>query len=248
MIFSPVRTGAGVRQDPLFHTILATDVAKSGGRDDNLILRMRAGLREMLSSALSRQHIDIAKVTTLDDGDGFRLLLPADVPPHVLLDPFLSRLGIELREQRDAASAANRLRLRVALHSGLLFREPSGAYAGTPLKDCARLLDAPAGRKLLEENPGADMVVLLTEVFHRDVVAGGTSLDPAWFRRIPIRVKETDQHGWAYVPGVPPESPAPAAARKPKPKPKRKKSDSSVAIDMRDNSSINTVVGGDYHG
>ena len=47
----------------------------------------------------------------------------------------------------------NRLRLRVALHSGLLFREEgTGTYTGVPMKDCARLLDA----GLVSRHPSPD--------------------------------------------------------------------------------------------
>ena len=230
-------------RDPLFHTILATDVEKSGGRNDNLLVRMREDLRKMLADTLSRQHIDIAQLTVVDDGDGFRLLVPAGIPSHAMLDPFLSRLGIELRAHREAASTANRLRLRVALHLGLLYPEAAGSYTGTPLKDCARLLDAPAGRELLADNPTADMVVLLTEAFHRAVVAGGTSLNPDAFRRIPVQVKETDEYGWAYVPGatLPPE--APRASEKPPPS----GGGSSINIHGHTNN-IGTVIGGNQYG
>jgi hypothetical protein len=209
---------------------------------------MRADLREMLADTLSRQNIDETAPTTLDDGDGFRLLLPSTIPPHSLLDPFLSRLGIELRAHRAASNEANRLRLRVALHSGLLFREPSGSYAGTALKDCARLLDAQAGRDLLTENPGADMVVLLTDFFHQEVVAGGRSLDPGWFQRIQIKVKETNRYGWAYVPGVPPPpGEGKPSLDKPQPQPPSPSS-SSVTVNVKGDSAINTIVGGNQYG
>ncbi|WP_328475435.1 hypothetical protein OHA21_19180 [Actinoplanes sp. NBC_00393] len=231
-------------QDPLFHTILATDVAKSSSRNDDLLLRMRADLRKILIGTLSAQQIDAGALTVLDDGDGFRFLLPATVAaPHALIDPFLSRLGIELRRHRLASSTANRLRLRVALHMGLLFGEDGGSYTGVPLKDCARLLDAPAGRELLDDHPDADMVVLLTDSFHRDVITGGTSLDPAWFRRIPIRVKETDSCGWAYLPAAIPV-PKNEPAKRPRPTGETSRS-STVNIQSQGNTSIGTVIGGD---
>jgi hypothetical protein len=238
-----------VPQNPLFHTILATDVAKSGSRNDNLLLHMRADLRRILAETLGDQGIDIAALTVLDDGDGFRLLLPASVSSHALLDPFLGRLAIQLRRHREAANEANRLRLRVALHLGPLYLEHPGSYTGRPLTDCARLLDAPAGRALLDENPGADLVVLLTDVFYEVVVAGGMSLDPAWFRRIPIRVKETDRPGWAYVPGVAPPAPAspPAAPPPAAPPPAAPTPGSSVTIVGTENT-IGTIIGGNRYG
>jgi hypothetical protein len=239
-----------VRADPLFHTILSTDVAKSSGRNDNLLFRMRADLRNILDDTLRRQRFDVEDVTWLDDGDGFRLIAPAGIAPHALVGPFVDQLGVELRAHREAAASANRLRLRVALHSGLLFREPSGSFFGTPLKDCARLLDADAGRRLLDDHPQADLVLLLTDVFYRDVVLSGTTRDPATFQRIEIKVKETDAYGWAYVPSVTPPPP-PGATPPPPPPPPPPSRSSSVVVNLPGNSGaahFGTIVGGDSYG
>jgi len=215
-----------VRLEPQHHTIIATDVAKSSGRNDALLMRMRRDLREILAETLRRQGLDPDRLTRIDDGDGYRYLIPSAVaPPQAALDPFVARLGIELRMHREAANEASRLRLRVAVHGGLLYAEPDGAYGGVALKDCARLLDADAGRDLLAAHPQAELVLLLTDVFYREVVGSGTTLDPGAFHKIKIKVKETDRTGWAYLPGAvpsaapeppplspaPPTSPAPAA-------------------------------------
>src|SRR5687768_17206527 len=129
-----------MRLDPLYYTIVATDVERSSRFNDVSLLRMRRDLRELLADSLARQGIDMASLPVIDDGDGFRILLPAEYSPHVALDPFVGRLSIEMREHRSASSESNRLRLRIAVHSGLLHREAGGAFAGTPLKDCARML------------------------------------------------------------------------------------------------------------
>jgi hypothetical protein len=236
--------------DPLHHTIIATDVEKSSSRTDALLVRMRRDLREILGAVLGRQGLDPRRLTSIDDGDGFRYLLPASVPPHAALDPFVQRLGIELRMHREAASAANRLRLRLAVHSGLLFAEDGGTYTGTPLRDTARLLDAEAGRELLRGHPAADLVVLVSDSYFHEVVESGTSLDPAAFQRIRVRVKETDRDAWAYLPGViaPPE-PAPAARSAPNapagPPPARS---SQVSILGNEHVFNAPITGGDSYG
>lgn len=206
-------TVSQVRLRPKYHTIIATDVAKSGGRTDASLMRMRRDLREILAGTLELQGLDPERLTSIDDGDGYRYLIPADVaPPQAALDPFVGRLGIELRMHREAASETHRLRLRVAVHSGLLYAEPEGTWTGVPLKDCARLLDADAGRNLLADHPAADLVLLLTDPFYRDVVGSGTTLDPTAFQPIQVSVKETDRTGWAYLPDVTPAAPPPPPA------------------------------------
>jgi len=188
--------------DPLHHTIIATDVAASGSRTDPLLVRMRADVRQILRETLGRQNVDVTQLTMDDLGDGYRLLLPALISPRAALDPFVANLVTELRLHNQASSEANRLRLRVVVHTGLLHAEPGGAWTGGALKESARLLDAPAARWILDALPVADLVVVVSELLYNSVVRHGYSIDPVQFRRIRVQVKETDGHAWAHVPGV----------------------------------------------
>jgi hypothetical protein len=195
---------------PLHHTLIAMDVEKSGKRDDPLLLRMRADLRMIIGELLVRQHLDPHAITVEDLGDGYRLLFPAAVTPMAALDPFIPNLATALRLHRQASSAANRLRLRVAVHTGLLHGEPGGTWTGTPLRELARLLDADAARRVLQDNPEADLVLAVSQLVHDTVVRHGYTLDPAGFRAVRLQAKETDETVWVHIPGTvpPPEPPA----------------------------------------
>jgi hypothetical protein len=233
-----------MRFDPLPFTIIATDVEKSSSRNDDLLIRMRADLRRILADSLARQGIDMTEVPVLDDGDGFRVLLPAArIAPQAALDPFIGRLGIELRNQRNASSAANLLRLRVAVHFGLLYGEEGGSFTGAALKDCARLLEAPAGRDLLRATPRANLVLLVTEGFFDLVVRGGGAIDPEHFRKIQVQVKETDGTAYAYLPDG---GPGPAPDEQ-KPDEQAPPPGSSVFI-IGDGHQFRDIYGGGNHG
>lgn len=199
---------------PLHHTLIAMDVEKSGMRDDPLLLRMRADLRMIIRELLVRQHLDPDAVTVEDLGDGYRLLFPSAVTPMAALDPFIPNLATELRLHRTASSATNRLRLRVAVHTGLLHSEPAGAWTGTPLRDLARLLDADAVRQALRDTPETDLVLVVSQLVYDTVVRHGYTLDPAGFRPVRVQVKETDETAWVHIPGtvVPAEPPAATVA------------------------------------
>lgn len=134
---------------PVHYSIMAIDVAASGGRDDQLQLRMRADLREIVAAALARQPQDMHAVDRTDLGDGVRLIVPASIAPRSLLDPFVPNLDSALREHSKAVIAAARLRLRLAVHMGLLHRDEDG-WAGQPLVHCARLLNAETTRQVLD--------------------------------------------------------------------------------------------------
>lgn len=136
-------------------------------------------------------------------------MLAAPISPSVALDPFVANLATALRLHREASSEAHRMRLRVAIHTGLLHPEPDGVCTGGVLKECTRLLDAPVARWILDTVPSANLVVVVSQTLYDSVVSQGYTVDPALFRRIRVQVKETDEDAWAYVPGVglPPVTP-----------------------------------------
>ena len=64
---------------PTHHTIVGIDVARSGGRNDLLQLRMRADLRAVLAATLANQGLGWIHLHHDDLGDGVRLIVPASI-------------------------------------------------------------------------------------------------------------------------------------------------------------------------
>jgi hypothetical protein len=202
---------------PLHHTVVATDIVGSSAFDSQLQLKMRADLLGLMTDAVRRQGLTIDELYPADLGDGIRLHVPPTISPVTMMDPLISDLARGLRLHRKSANESTRLRLRVALHMGLLHQEPTGGWAGTVLNECARLLDAPDARALIAKSP-ADLIVLASEEFFDAVVRPGYAIDPEEFRKIAIHLKETDAHAWAHLPhrgadGFAPNKSAPADAK-----------------------------------
>jgi hypothetical protein len=187
------------RYAPTYHTIVAIDVAGSGCLDDRLQLRMRADLRSLIADTLALQSLEAAAVHRIDLGDGVRLIFPATVSPCSLLDPFVPNLASGLRSERLAADSI-RLRLRVAVHAGLLHRD-SGGWAGAPLVHCARLLDAGPVRRALRVAHRANLVLVVSQGMYDSVVRHGYGLDRSTYRPVKIRVKETNATAWVHLAG-----------------------------------------------
>jgi hypothetical protein len=180
------------------------DVERSGHRNDLLQLCMRADLRQIVADTLTWQSLDLAALPHTDLGDGIRLMI-AGVSPAVLLDPYVPNLATALRRHRQTASDAARLRLRVAITTGLLHRDADG-WAGAPLVECARMLDATPVRQALAADERADLVVVVSNAVYDSIIRHGYGLDPDTFHPADIVEKETRTTVWIHVPGyrVPP--------------------------------------------
>jgi hypothetical protein len=201
-----------MRPEAEFHTIIAAQVAAPSRRNEVTTARLTRELHQVLTATLEAQGVDPSHLHQIDQGDSVFYLMPAEFAPRAAIDPLVRDLGTELRMHRETSSPAHRLRLQVAVNTGMLHHEPSGAYSGTPLVECARLLDAAVGREMLTEHPEADLVLLLTDTVYRDVVASGSSLSPGVFQPIEFSTKETRRTAWAYLPGVVPK-PGPGPRR-----------------------------------
>jgi hypothetical protein len=185
--------------EPEHHTIVAMDVAGSGHRDDLLQLRMRADLREIVAETLATQSLDLDLLPQTDLGDGIRLMIER-VSPVALLDPFVPNLAAALRRHRKTASHAARLRLRIAITTGLLHRD-GGGWAGAPLVECARMLDAAPVRQAMAADDHADLVLVVSRAVYEGVVRHGYGPDPDTFHPVDIAEKETRTTVWIHVPG-----------------------------------------------
>jgi hypothetical protein len=191
-----------VHDDALSHTIVMLDVAGSGLLNDPGQRRMRRDLFRIVADVLAQQGLDTPDVDHNDRGDGVRLIMPPLVPPLAVVRSFVPNLAAALRAHRESAPAEARLRLRVAIHMGLLSRDYG--WVGRPLVHCARLLDARPVREVLRADERVDMVLVVSEQIYHEVVSHGyDGIDPDTYRPVGLSEKETHGTAWVHAPGYP---------------------------------------------
>ena len=185
--------------------IIDFDVSGSGRKDEQLLLKMRADLRDMLTEVL--KHIGVA----FDDlpyenlGDGFRLILPPSISLTKVLRHIIQELDYQLRSHRKAASDLAQLRLRMAVHQGNVYRD-AGGLGGAALKDVARLLNAAPVKAALVAQPDANLVLVVSEDVYNDVIRHGWGPNRDAFQKVRITEKELKQQNvaaWIYIPDSP---------------------------------------------
>ena len=91
-----------------------------------------------------------------------------------------------------------RMRLRVALHAGEVYRDAHGV-AGAAVNHAFRLAEAPAVRSALAASPGV-LALIVSDWFFTEVVRHDPAAVPGSYRRVEVFVKETAATGWIRVP------------------------------------------------
>ncbi|MEV6373562.1 CATRA conflict system CASPASE/TPR repeat-associated protein [Micromonospora musae] len=160
-----------------------------------------------------------------DAGDGITVVLPTHIRPHLALPKLLNGWRA-LVAADNAAHPEDRIRLRLSVAAGPFYAAAIG-LSGATIIEIHRLLDSEALRTAVTDHPDADLVALISDRLHADVIAeGDPGLNAGHLRRLRVRVKSYDKQAWLWlggpVPprpqGTPPDPPSPRHAPRREPK------------------------------
>jgi class 3 adenylate cyclase len=189
--------------EPLQHSILMADIEQFGRKvwTDTIRFRLRERFYQLLDYALDAATIEVKETYRADTGDGVLLLVTAAVSTNRLLYPLIPVLAERLAAANKAAAPSERLRLRLVVHAGRVIKDSHG-YTSEAINHASRLLDAQAGRAILDAVPQAQVVLLVSEQIYQDVVKHGfEGIDPDGYQPVQLQNKETETRAWVHVPG-----------------------------------------------
>ncbi|MFD0856306.1 hypothetical protein ACFQ07_28965 [Actinomadura adrarensis] len=137
-------------------------------------------------------------------GDGVLAVLPHELSA-ALIDPFPRRLQDVLHDAAPGfRSRELRLRLRVALHVGLVDDErPDAPGISTATIDVNRLLDSdPLRDALKHSDPRVTFAafMLSEDIFRHHVLGGRTGMRESQFTEVAVKVKQYSRPAYLYVP------------------------------------------------
>jgi class 3 adenylate cyclase len=182
--------------------ILACDIASFGdlARTDRVQRHVRAALYDRLRHSFERSGVPFDGCYTEDRGDGALVVVPPGVKTTVLVSPLIDRLRAELRAYNDVSSEIARIQLRVGLHAGEIHTDDHG-IVGTAVNHVFRLIEAPLFKEAFKAS-GACLAFIASEQVYQGVIRHADDLiDPADYRPIEVRVKETATRAWVRMPG-----------------------------------------------
>lgn len=192
---------------PSFQTLLVVDAEGFSRHRDAELPGLHTEIRRVLACACELSGLSQAweNVRFMQStGDGILAVLPQAAMVS-LIHPFADRLQEALAEAAPRLRARGlRLRLRVALHVGLVDDEhPVTAGISTATNDVSRLLDCePLRAALRDSDPDLTLAALMisSEAFETYVRGGRTGLQPSQFTQVRAKVKQFDRPAFLYVP------------------------------------------------
>ncbi|MEU6021933.1 CATRA conflict system CASPASE/TPR repeat-associated protein [Micromonospora sp. NPDC047134] len=191
---------ATVQQRMSFGVDVVSYSGRSWPRQDEVQRRL-AGIVERVLKDLD---LDLHDTDHQDAGDGMMVVLPAYVQPHLALPKLL--YGWHGRVAADnAAHPEDRIRLRLSAAVGP-FSTGAVGFIGATIIETGRLLDSEVLRQAVTDHPDADLLALISDRLHADVVGEGhPGLNAAHFIPQRVRVKSYDKPAWLWLGGsVPP--------------------------------------------
>jgi hypothetical protein len=202
-------SGADRARPSGYRTIFVCDIVGFGRRAgrDRVQAHLRATLYAALKNCFDASGLRFEECYREDRGDGVMIVLPAEADASLLVHPLVDRLRGEIRRANELASEIATMRLRVALHCGRMGADANG-IVGTNVNHVFRLLDAPGFKRAMEESTAGVAVLASAEFYEAVIQEGLGAIDPAEFRPLEVRLKETATTAWIRVPGAPAAPPA----------------------------------------
>ncbi|GAA4957049.1 hypothetical protein [Actinoplanes utahensis] len=179
---------------------MAADVVGYSRRGNAETEVLQHDLVRILGDARRAAGIGDGRVRPQPAGDGQFTVLPVGIDESAVIPVLLRELGERLAERDRGRAAAEAMRLRVALHRGLVKEAPNG-WVGAAAIAVHRLLDSPPLRAAIGDNPAATYVLGLPDVLYRDVIVPGVQPPAEDFREMTVDLPEKGfvERGWLYL-------------------------------------------------
>jgi hypothetical protein len=163
---------------------------------------LRGDIRTTLEDALDASGVPWSDLAYSEStGDGW-LVVTGLESSHLLVDPLLDVLNRRLQVRNRIRRP--RLRLRVALHQGVVHLPTTGPHldGGAALTEVHRLVDDRHLRHVLAHSK-AGAALIVSDAAYRTVVLGGYTeeLSSDAFARVEVEVKDYRAAAWIHVPG-----------------------------------------------
>lgn len=184
-------------------TILVIDVEGFGDlrRTNPNRIAVRECMYQALRMSFTAAGVPWSDCDLQDQGDGVFVLAPPTLPKAAFVESMPVVMAATLHQHNATHPVEERVRVRMVLHAGEVTYDVHGLTSHA-VNHAFRLLEAAPLKAALADSSGV-LAVIVSEWFFDEVVRHSTVIDPATFRSVRIRVKETTTVGWIALPDDP---------------------------------------------
>lgn len=194
---------------PTRRMIFTADVEHYSRKTTWSQIDIQQDLVDVISDAARAVGLDRGRWLPQGQGDAELALLPPGTDEALVLADLTRALGERLRRRNHDRASHGRMRLRVALHTGITHVGANGFPGKAPVLAC-RLRDSDPLRAALAAVPQAQLALIIpANLYEELVVPEYRGLRPADFRKVRIQNKELTTYAYICVPGYPVEQWAP---------------------------------------
>lgn len=182
--------------------LVAVDMERYSRQDNHAQYRSQQAFQQSMREAADELDLDRASWMTQQGGDGELAILPpgaSEITVVAALAPTLDRI---LRAHNRSLVREARVRLRVAVHEGLVHLDGANGYPGEAIVTTCRLVDAPPLKQALRSFPHANVALIVSERVYHDIVLHYPDLRPERFQQVSVRLpdKGFEAEAWIFVP------------------------------------------------
>jgi hypothetical protein len=189
--------------DPDRRVLVSADMESYSGRTNVLQYRAQLAFKKIMDEATTEIGLHRVKWRIQQGGDGELAILPPGTSERVVvtrLAPVVDRL---LREHNQGLGPEAKVRLRLAVHQGLVHLDGANGFPGEAIVHVSRLVDSPQLKAALRRFPNANVALVVSDSLYQDVVRHYQDLRPEQFACVSARLPEKNfsATAWIYVPG-----------------------------------------------
>jgi hypothetical protein len=180
---------------------MAADVSAYSRQNNADAERTQHRLVTALARARGAAGVDESQVARQPHGDGQFAVFPPGIDESDVIPRLVDGLRDALADTNREAGRDPRMRLRVALHRGLV-KEADNGWVGNAATAVHRILDSAPVRDALREHAEADFVLGVPDVLYHDVIFHSPRPPgPDEFREVIIDLPDKNflERSWLYV-------------------------------------------------
>jgi tetratricopeptide (TPR) repeat protein len=190
-----------VKQTGTRATCVTVDIEKWSKRLVPEQLKAQQVLIEVLEEACEHARLDRRLWARQSTGDGEVAVLPTGIDEATAIADLIREMATALKQANRFLNDTSRIRLRMAIGSGLTFQS-EGGFAGQVVIECCRLLDSAPVRDALTDYPMADLALIVSEDLYREVIVHDfrdLRSSDFWQVKAEIEGKGFSKDAWVYV-------------------------------------------------